>query len=352
MSHILLVDDNEDDREFVENFVAEKDCIYTIHSVENGFDALEHLNANTVDCVLLDYRLDNESGIDVLVEIKVISPLMPVIMLTGQGDEDVAASSIKNGAADYLIKQHLNKTGLLNSISGAIDSARLAAKITEQEYQQRVFLITLVHDIRAPLRNIHSISKMLLEESDPEEISELLHLQSDAAKRATDLINTLESYSLLDGDVPFDNVSLTEIANDAIKNLSQVINQNHADIVIHDMPNVYGNTSQLTQLFQNLIHNGIKYCDNKRPAITVECQSIENTVTIVVKDKGIGIPKEHLKTIFAPLTRLWGEEKYKGTGLGLAICQKIVERHKGTIWCDSIEGEGSTFYVRLPKMQK
>ena len=92
--------------------------------------------------------------------------------------------------------------------------------------------------------------------------------------------------------------------------------------------------------------------ESDRPKIVIESHDHGNGSAdhvVVVRDNGIGIPSNHLKTVFAPLMRLWVPDQYEGTGLGLSICQKIADRHGGSIWCTSEKGQGSSFFVKFPQ---
>jgi signal transduction histidine kinase len=108
-----------------------------------------------------------------------------------------------------------------------------------------------------------------------------------------------------------------------------------------------GDAPQLSQLLQNLIENGTKYCEEPVARIHIAAARAQDTWLFSVSDNGIGIPKEHFRKVFEPLKRLNGASKCEGTGLGLATCERIVERHGGRIWCESNEGQGTTFQFTL-----
>ena len=356
LKHVLLVEDNDEDRDQLEDMILAANGGVTVTAVATGTEALKSFQENKTDCVILDYRLEAEDGIDVLASLKEISPFTPVIMLTGQGNEEVAATSIKSGAADYLVKQRLTETSLRISIENGISRSALEEKVADQESQRRQFLNILVHDLKAPLRNVSYLNEIAaehIEEDDSAELKNTLALQTEVARRANDLIASLESYALLDVELTFAPVSLSAVARAAADNLAAIIRDRNARVVVGDLPVVHGNEPQIMQLFQNLIGNGLKYNNSEPPEITIESRTPtdgSDAVLIVVRDNGIGIPANHLKTVFAPLMRLWVPEQYEGTGLGLSICQKIADRHGGSIWCTSEKGKGSSFFVKLPRL--
>ncbi|MCO4847779.1 MAG: response regulator [Yoonia sp.] len=352
---VLLVEDNDDDRENIANMILDGNNGVSVHAAATGDQALAFFKEHGADCVILDYRLEAEDGLDVLAALKKIAPFVPVIMLTGQGNEEIAATSIKVGAADYLVKQRLNETYLRTSIDNAISRAALELRVADQDAERSQFLNILVHDLRQPLRNVRTLGEMANEEmeaGDHDELKKLLVSQATAATRADELIKTLEGYAMLDQDVAYTSISLSDAATMAKENYAMVIAERRAEVIIRDLPKVHGNRWQMMQVFQNLIGNGLKYNESPNPQIIIESESeseSEATVAIVVKDNGIGVAQKHVKSIFSPLKRLWTHEQYIGTGLGLATCDKIVAGHNAMIWCTSTEGEGSQFHIRFPK---
>ncbi|MFK7890486.1 MAG: ATP-binding protein [Granulosicoccus sp.] len=349
---VLLVEDNDDDRAHIVQMIHCVSPGVLLKDVATGSEAIDYFRSNDVDCVILDYRLECEDGLTILAEMKSTRPFCPVIMLTGQGNEEIAANSIKVGAADYLIKQRLTEPYLMSAIKNAISRSALEAKVADQEAERKQFLNILVHDLRAPLRNISHLGSIAVEEAENGNFSgltDVLSSQKTLAKRATALINSLEDYTLLDRKISSRMVSLTDVVKAACDNLATVIADRHAIIDTEELPMINGHEPLLIQLLQNLIHNGLKYNESQIPRIAIGSTSrSKGNIVLTVKDNGLGIPEKHFSRIFAPLERLWGYSQYEGSGLGLALCQKIAERHGGKIWCTSIEGEGSQFHVRLP----
>jgi CheY-like chemotaxis protein len=235
MKQILLVEDNEEDSNQLKEMIEARGDSIQIEAVTTGTDAVSFFESHAVDCVLLDYRLEVEDGIDILRQLKAIRPLAPIIMLTGQGNEEVAATAIKEGASDYLIIHRETETSLRTAIENAISRAALEEKIADQEYQRRQFLNILVHDLRAPLRNVQQLGEFALKDIDlvePSELKQLIMLQNKAARRATELIGSLEAYALLDKEIALTQISLSDAANDARDNLAWTITERQASVEI------------------------------------------------------------------------------------------------------------------------
>jgi len=138
-------------------------------------------------------------------------------------------------------------------------------------------------------------------------------------------------------------------AHRACENLRTSIEESGADIRIGSLPSVLADSTQLTQLFQNLIGNALKYRDTRRPEVQIEATPTDGTWIFSVQDNGIGIDPRYFERIFQMFQRLHTRAEYPGTGIGLAICRKIAERHGGRIWVESQPGRGSTFWFTIPR---
>jgi light-regulated signal transduction histidine kinase (bacteriophytochrome) len=136
--------------------------------------------------------------------------------------------------------------------------------------------------------------------------------------------------------------------NHVLANLEIVIEENEATVSHGSLPEVMADSSQLAQVFQNMIINGIKFRSEEAPIIDVYAEKKANEWVFSVQDNGIGIDPQYSERIFEVFKRLHGKEEYPGTGIGLAVCKKIVERHGGRIWVESELCKGSTFYFTLP----
>lgn len=168
-----------------------------------------------------------------------------------------------------------------------------------------------------------------------------------------ELISSLLDYSRIGTDEKeFKLISSKDVLDDAITNLKSSLEECSGAIDYHaeDFPEVYGDSVQLLQLFQNVIGNAIRYHKKgEPPKIKITCVEREEDVLFSVADNGLGIEEEYLEKIFGVFQRLHARDEYPGTGIGLAICDRVVHRHGGTIWAESELGKGSTFYFSISK---
>lgn len=171
----------------------------------------------------------------------------------------------------------------------------------------------------------------------------------DGAARMQQLINDLLSYSRVGTrGKPFETTSCEVVLEKALLNLKTTIEENHALVTHNALPTVMADSSQLVQLFQNLVGNAIKFHSDELPEVHIGAERNGTEWIFSVRDNSIGIAPEYFERIFVIFQRLHARAEYPGTGIGLAICKKIVERHKGRIWVESQPGKGSTFYFTIP----
>ena len=137
--------------------------------------------------------------------------------------------------------------------------------------------------------------------------------------------------------------------HEALANLQASVQASSAEVEFEGLPSIIGDRRLLVQLFQNLIGNGIKFCADDTPRITVKVESREDEWLVSVADNGIGIDGRFAERIFDMFQRLHTSDEYPGTGIGLALCKRIAERHEGRIWVRSEPGRGSTFFVTISK---
>lgn len=215
------------------------------------------------------------------------------------------------------------------------------------------FAYVASHDLQEPLRAVSSFSQLLSKRYDDEldsDAQEFIGFIVDGSRRMQQLINDLLSFSRVSTrGKPLEPTDTNSILGQAIVNLSTMIEENRAIITNDELPTVMADGSQLTQVFQNLIGNAIKFRKNDFPHIHLSAHEKDGSWEFSIKDNGIGIEPEYFEKIFVIFQRLHGKDEYSGTGIGLAICKKIIERHGGDIWVKSDTKNGSTFYFTIPK---
>lgn len=208
------------------------------------------------------------------------------------------------------------------------------------------------HDLQEPLRMVSSFTQLLGQQYKGKldaDADEYIHYAVDGAKRMQKLIQDLLSYSrVTTRGKPFEAVELDRVM-DIICNILQLqIEENQATVRHEPLPVVMADMTQMTQLMQNLISNAIKFRREEPPEICVRAGREGDYWKISVSDNGIGIEPQYYERIFQMFQRLHSRERFDGTGIGLAICRKIVERHGGSIWVESVMDKGTTFCFTLP----
>lgn len=228
-------------------------------------------------------------------------------------------------------------------------------KASNKELQDFVYIAS--HDLREPMRKISSFGQLIQESLDGrlnEDERENLSFMIDGATRMQQMIDDLLTYSRLTTKAkPVERVDLTQVIED-LKNVELAVQLEETSGTIqvpNTLPAIQADRSQVHQLLQNLIGNGLKYHRKGiTPNISVRGrQENDAMIRVEVEDNGIGIDEKHYEKIFGMFQRLHSRDEYKGTGIGLAICKKIVERHGGQIGVYSTIGKGSTFWFTLPR---
>jgi PAS domain S-box-containing protein len=224
---------------------------------------------------------------------------------------------------------------------------------SNEDLQQFAYVCS--HDLQEPLRVISNYTQLLAKRykgSLDNDADEFIEFTVDAAKRMQELINDLLLYSRVDSKgQEFEPVECSAILELAVANLQVAIKENHALIHCDTLPIVKADSSQLIQLFQNLLSNAIKFRSEEPPEIGISVTEQAKFWQFTVRDNGLGFNMKHHERVFVIFQRLHMREKYPGSGIGLAICKKIVERHQGRMWVDSVPGQGTEFHFTLPKIE-
>lgn len=250
--------------------------------------------------------------------------------------------------------------GIILRKADELAAINLELQRTNSELDAFVYIAS--HDLKEPLRGIHNYSTFLLEDYsdvlDVEGVSKLETLVR-LTKRMEDLINSLLHFSRLGRqELKLNPLNLNELIPSIIEVFRMSYRADEIDISIpRPLPLIRGDKILIQEILTNLISNGLKYNDHEVKSIEIGYldpeprldQEVEPFLTFYIRDHGIGIPEKHHEAIFRIFKRLHAPGKYGGgTGAGLTIIKKIIERHGGSIWLESIPKEGTTFYFTLP----
>ncbi len=352
-----------------------------------GPDALRLMGESPPDLVLLDAQMPGMSGFEVLEAIKG-NPLLadvPVIFVTSQAEASFEQTGLEKGAADFIAKpirpaivqarvrtqlrlkqandalKQVAATDRLNLAEALKDLRESHAQLQKNAEELQIanegllqFVRIASHDLREPLNTVVQFIGLVQDDHGtvlPDDARHYLKLVHNAGEHMRTLLDDVVRYARLqNGETePPTPVALAPLMAELCDALAAQLNATGAQLQIGELPQVVGHASLLSQLFQNLVTNALKFVPpGSVPRIEITAQTDGGMATISVKDNGIGISAEGQARLFQPFARLNLRREFEGTGLGLAISRQIAEAHGGTIGVRSQPGEGSTFEVRLP----
>jgi signal transduction histidine kinase len=348
---ILIIDDSEDDRLLYRRCLKKAAVSYTVVETATGEEGLASLDHGQFACVLLDYSLPGRNGLEILKRIRTRHPFVPVVMLTGQGNEKIAVAAMQEGAQNYISKSSIDAQSLEHVICGAIQHGAMQSRISTQRGSLDVFARALAHDLKEPVRQIRTLLNLIVGEVVfAGKIKDHFDSIQYAAERMNALIDTVYVYTRLDGAEKTDREACdaNEVFEAAKDNIKLLIRDRQAVITWPPLPQISVNRMQATQVFQQLLSNAIRHCTTP-PQISIEVDEAPGHWTFRVRDNGPGIAAEDTEKLFQPFKRL-SHTDVQGPGLGLATCRKIVELHDGEIWHEPNSGGGATFVFTIPKM--
>jgi light-regulated signal transduction histidine kinase (bacteriophytochrome) len=230
----------------------------------------------------------------------------------------------------------------------------VANQVLEQSnLELKQFAYVASHDLQSPLRSISGFVQLLQLEYEgklDEQAQDWIRRTVQSIEQMQTLIRDLLSYSRVDArSRPFTQIAFLDIVNDALTLLDSSIHDSGAQVTWGPLPEIMGDRSQLVQLIQNLIGNGLTYRGDQPPRIHLSAERSGKEWIFSVRDNGIGIEPKYHEQIFEIFRRLHDQKEYPGTGIGLAVCRRVVSRHGGKIWVKSESGHGSTFCFTIPE---
>ena len=348
---LLAVDDREADREIMSRILGAAYPDADVHGVSDPATVEKICEGQHYDCVLLDYEMPGTNGMTVARKLRKTDPYLPIILITGAGDEMLASDAIRSGVSDYVVKSRLTPEAIRRIVDRAIHATGQQRLIDQQHEELETFAYALAHDFKQPIRQIMTFSQMISDElRDVEHASVQKHLGflTGAAGRLDNLVDVMVQYTLLSQPPALTDVALDTVLRSIRGALTPLLAELQGELVVADARSkVRGNQTLMIQVLQNLIVNGLRYNASEVPRVEVVVRSDNDDCVIEVRDNGVGIAPEHQSEIFKPLIRLHTHKEYPGSGLGLTLARKAILAQRGDIWCESAPGRGSVFSVRV-----
>lgn len=363
---ILLIDDDEDDyvhlRCMFQEMTSSNYALEWASSYEAGIEALSQ---KEFDACLLDYRLGEKNGIELLQESRALGVECPTILLTGQGDLDVDLEAMQFGASDYLIKALLTapllERSLRYSIKHAMDMEQLKeskAQLLQQDRLASLGLLasSLAHEIGTPLGIIRSRAEMVSKRSAGDlKITSDMQIVISQIDRMTKLVNSLLHLAREKKANFGTKVNFTEVIKDMLNLIEHEMCNKQIKLITVGLDKeifVKAEDGPLGQVLLNLFINSVHAIESARSRnkiqehwIRIRASFDDAYTKISFQDSGCGISEKNLTQIFKPFFTT--KDVGIGTGLGLAISTKFIQSWGGSLEVESLENEGATFTIKL-----
>jgi len=254
------------------------------------------------------------------------------------------------------ISDTVAKEKLLTNNAQKLGEYNEELKRSNKDLEQFAYIAS--HDLNEPLRMIGNFSGLLArryKHNLDDDAIQYIDFIEDGVSRMSKLINSLLTYSRVGRkEMTCREVNLNNLLEVKLLDLSEMIKERNVIIEKDELPNIFAEKEQIGMIFYNLINNGIKFNKKAQPKIVIKHheQPNKDCWKFSVMDNGIGIEPEYQHRIFEIFKRLHNKQDFAGTGIGLSVCQKIIFRHSGQIWIESVPGEGTTFYFTISKLLK
>ncbi len=264
---------------------------------------------------------------------------------------------LKQGSAAIVVEMRIvniswrGESALLATLRDISKRILLSRELKRSNKDLEEFAHVISHDLKAPLRTLKLLSTWLHDDNRQvltREASDDLKLMRKTTIRMQKMVDDLLQYSKASSsNKKFAMVDLNLVCRDALDNLGEDVFRTKATVEVDKLPKISGDESQLIQLFQNIIYNSLIY-STEIPRVHIKCDKENYFWHVTIVDNGIGVESRYIKSVFMPFSQLNSSEVSDSSGIGLATCQKIVSRHQGKIWLDSVYGVGSTMHILLP----
>ncbi|MBX9692891.1 MAG: response regulator [Cyanobacteria bacterium] len=389
---ILLIEDNPVDARLFEKLLTRSTggpfAVEVATGLASGLDSLEQEEARAV---VLDLGLPDSQGMDTFRAVHSRHPATPIIVLSGEDDENMAVQAVQAGAQDYLMKGELNPSQLGRAIRYAIERQAQETRINQlnSDLEKRIielahanreldllsqtltlardqalqasaykseFVARMSHEIRTPISAVIGTIELLKITTLDHEQQELVNIIDASADCLLTVVNEVLDYSKLEAgkvQLEYSDFSLVHLIENTTDLMAPVAAKKNIAMMVYIDPVlnvVNGDPVRCRQILLNLLGNAVKFTDKGEITVRATRESVDETTMLVrfsVTDTGKGLAEDATKKLFQPFVQVGGEERAEGTGLGLTISKRLVEMMNGQIGVRSIPGKGSTFWFSL-----
>lgn len=356
--NVLIIDDSPSEHELYREYLnGEQHCDYNFFDAYTGEEGERLFRDNPVDCIILDFRLPDTDGLELLKRLSQLREMVPAVMLTREGSETIAVITMKTGLQDYLPKRLITPQTLRRMIERAVERSALMLRMEDhrrnlersnQDLER--FANVVAHDLKSPLRAISQHLQLVRDRNThlDEKSLKSIAFAVDGAERMRTLIEALFDFSRAGFERRgFSPIDCNQMMQNVLSNLASDVAESGAAFTVAPLPVVLADPVQIMQILQNLVGNAIKFCRDA-PRVQVSVVQEADMWVFCVRDNGIGIPKVSQNSIFTIFKRLHAPQDFSGHGVGLAICERLLQNNGGRIWVESEPGQGSAFYFSLP----
>lgn len=359
---VLLIEDNDAEAFLLQEmlFGASSDHTFDLMRAKQLEEGLRHVEKGVYDVVLLDLMLPDSAGLSTFRDVCTKAPDdVPVIVLSGLDDRNLAVEAVRRGAQDYLVKTDVDGNLLVRSIRYAIERKQTEQAMRERavELQLRnkeldAFSHTVAHDLRSPLTVILGYAELIEESYKSISRDVLLDYIKGILKQSRKVNTIIQELLVLSSvrksEIEAHSLDMMDIVKGAMDRLKYPIEDADPRIRLPEcLPPARGHALWVEEVWFNYLSNAMKYA-GPSPEITVGGERNGNgEVRYWVRDNGPGIPEAAQERLFMPFTQI-SQARSDGYGLGLSIVRRIIEKLGGHVGVESELGQGSTFYFVLP----
>ena len=365
--HILMIEDNPADARLTRELLREADelAVEIVHA-DTLSRGLACFDERSFDAVLLDLSLPDTSGIEGVTRVNEASPMIPIIVLSGQVNEEVAIAALQEGAQDYLIKGQGDGYLIGRTIRYAIERKRIETQLVEAKKAAEAadraktdFLANMSHELRTPLNAIIGFSSMMSTEMRGplghavyKEYATDIHQSGCHLLEVINDILDLSKISVGKFDIDAATISLPAVIEDCMRMVHMKAEEAGLETIIHvspDLPPLCADERIIKRILLNLLSNSLKFTEKGHVRVSAQ-SAADGGISLSVEDTGIGISAAALPRLMHPFVQADGSlaRKYEGTGLGLSLVKSMIELHGGSIELASELDVGTTVTLHFP----